>query len=594
MRFKRKTLAVAGVAVAGAMLLAGCTSGGGKSPSASGSTSAGTSGVQPAFNAAVDNVVNPSTKQGGTLKLLSSSDCDSWDPARTYYGWCLNMQRTFSRTLVNYSKVNGTTFKLAPDLATSMGSHNANYTEWTYTLKPGLKYSTGAPITPLDIKYAVERSYATDVITGGPGFYFTGIIKADPKYAGPYKDGDLPDTAIKTTSNSITFYLSKPFADFDYLLALPTSAPVPHNTEGGPGFKGATYTKHPVSSGPYEIKSYTPQKSIVFTRNKYWTQSSDTIRHPLVNEIDLTIDSNSDDIDQQLKAGTADARMEQSINPTFQAQVLTQPKLKAQADDPAGPTTYYYAIPTSVKPFDNVHCRRAVAYAINKAGSLAIAGGVAAGQIANSVTPPGIPGYDPSYNPYPNGPDNTGNIPAAKKELQLCGHPNGFNAKVTYSTPDPTNGKGFANIKNALARVGIQVSPATTSAESYYSTFVGAPANVKSQGLGIISAGWGADFPTLYGFYQNIVNGSSIKAQGNSNYASINIPSVNKILDNTGQPVTPALGVQLNHALMDSAQMIPTRYAKTLWYRNPRMTNVTCNNALGFGAYDVVNVGVGG
>lgn len=587
MKFKRRALAAFSIAAAGAMLLAGC-SGGSKTSPTSGTTSNVTSG----FNAAVDKVINPSTKKGGTLKLLSSSDCDSWDPSQAYYGWCLNMERTYSRTLVNYSKVNGTSFKLAPDLATDMGKHNAGYTEWTFTLKPGLKFSTGKAITPMDVKYAVERLYATDVLPNGPGFYFTGIINAPASYKGPYKSGDLPSSAISTTSNTITFHLKKAFADFDYLLALPTSAPVPYKVEGGSGFQGATYTKKPVASGPYVISAYTPQKSVTFTRNKYWSQSTDTIRHPLVDEMDLTIDSNSDDIDQQLKAGTADARMEEAVNPTFQAQLLTQPKLKAQADDPAGPTTRYLAIASSVIP--NVHCRRAIFYAFNKASSLAIAGGAAAGEIAKSATPPGIPGYDPNYDPYPDGADHTGDVAKAKQELKLCGKPNGFATKYAYSTPDASKGKGFANVKSSLGRAGITVTAATTSAESYYNTFIGSPRNVKSQGLGIMAAGWGADFPTLYGFYQNIVNGSSIRDPGTSNYASINDPTVNKILDDTAHPVTQALGVQLNHALMATAQFLPTRFEKTLWFRSSRMTNVTCNNALGFGAYDVVNVGVSG
>ncbi len=112
--------------------------------------------------------MNPSTKTGGTLNLLAASDCDSWDPQRTYYGWCWNMQRLFTRSLIGYSVVNGTKFTLAPDLATDMGTHNADYTQWTYTLKSGLKFSNGAPITPMDVKYGVERLWATDVINGGP------------------------------------------------------------------------------------------------------------------------------------------------------------------------------------------------------------------------------------------------------------------------------------------------------------------------------------------------------------------------------------------------------------------------------------------
>ena len=585
MRFRRKTLALAGIAVAGALLLAGCSSPGTTTPS--GGTS---SGAKNGFNAAVSAVINPSTKAGGTLKTLSASDCDYWDPARTYYGFCLNLQRLISRTLVNYSKVNGTKFTLAPDLATDLGTHNADYTEWTYTLQDGLKFSDGTAITAQDVKYALERLYATEVITGGPGFYFTAIIDAPKSYKGPYDGGgDLPDSAIAVDGQKITFHLNKPFADFNYLLSLPTSAPVPQAKD-----TGAKYTLAPVSSGPFEISAYTPQKSVTFTRNKNWSQATDKIRKPLLDQIDLTINSNPDDIDNQLAAGDADTRIDDAVGTTFQSKIFTNPTLKAQADDPGGPTTRYIAIATSVKPFDNVHCRRAVFYAFNKAASLQIAGGSAAGVVAKSATPPGIPGYDPSYDPYPIGTDNTGDVAAAKKELTECGQPNGFSTKYAYSTPDATNGKNFANLKNSLARVGIKVTAATTSADSYYSTFIGSPSNVQKQGLGLMAAGWGADFPTLYGFYQNIVNGDAILPNGNSNYASINDPTVNKVLDDTGTPTTPELGTQLNKALMATAQFLPTRFDKNLWYRSARMTNVTENNALGFGAYDVVNVGVGG
>ena len=60
-----------------------------------------------AFNAATIGFVNKSDKTGGSLNLVSTGDCDSWDPANTYYGWCWNMQRLFTRTLVGYSSMPG-------------------------------------------------------------------------------------------------------------------------------------------------------------------------------------------------------------------------------------------------------------------------------------------------------------------------------------------------------------------------------------------------------------------------------------------------------------------------------------------------------
>ena len=147
-------------------------------------------------------------------------------------------------------------------------------------------------------------------------------------------------------------------------------------------------------------------------------------------------------------------------------------------------------------------------------------------------------------------------------------------------------------MQTSLARVGINITQSTNASSTYYSTWLGSPRNVKQQGLGIGVAGWGADFPTGYGFWNNIANGSAILQTGNSNYPSLNDSTVNKIIDDsrTGKS-TDADWTTVNKTVMDTAVYEPLFYGKTLWYRSPRLTNVTCDNALGFGAYDVVNVG---
>jgi peptide/nickel transport system substrate-binding protein len=226
----RKMFAVAAAVTAVAVIAAGCSSSKSSGNKTGNSTSAqgGTQGAAPAYNAAFDKIVNPSTKTGGVLRLGSTSDCDSWDPKIAYYGWCWNMQRLFTRSLIGYQVVNGTQFKLAPDLATDMGTHNADFTQWTFTLKQGLKWSNGQPITPKDVKYGLERTFASAELPGGPFSYFVQGIKAPKNYPGPYKGGDL-DT-ITTTDTSITINLASPNSDFDYLMAMAASAPVPYKT----------------------------------------------------------------------------------------------------------------------------------------------------------------------------------------------------------------------------------------------------------------------------------------------------------------------------------------------------------------------------
>jgi peptide/nickel transport system substrate-binding protein len=470
-----------------------------------------------------------------------------------------------------------------------MGTHNANFTKWTYTLKSGLKWSNGTALTPKDVKYGVERLFATDVINGGPSSYFISSIAHPKSYAGPYKSGDL--STITTTANTITFNLSGPNADFNYLMAMAASAPVPYKVEGGPGFTGATYTKHPLATGPFMIKSYTPNKGIVFVRNPYWSQATDTIRHPLVNEVDLTVDTDPVDIDKKLQAGTADAIANDTVQAEFQAKILTNPTLKANADDPVTPFDRYAAIMASVIP--NVDCRKAIFYAWDKAGFIRAYGGAVAGVPAGGMAPPGISGYNASFNPYPSGAANTGDDVKAKQELAACGKPNGFSTKLAYGTPSGHAAAAFAVEQAALAKVGIQVTAAPQDSSSYYSTWIGSPQNLKNQGIGIAFAGWGADFPTGVGFFQSITNGNAILPTGNSNYASLNDPTVNAVLDKApAGNATEADWESLNNAIAQSATYLPILYGKDLYYRNPRLTNVTCDTALAFGIYDFVNVGV--
>ena len=603
-KYSRWTVAIGAVA-ATVTVLAACSSSSSKKTATSGAgtgssastaattaSSTGSAGVKASFNAANAAIVNPSTKTGGTLQLGMTSDCDSWDPGRTYYGFCWNLQRLISRGLIGYKTVNGTKFELAPDMATSMGTHNATFTKWTYTLKPGLKWSNGKAVSPLDIKYGLERLFATDVINGGPSSYFIQGIKHPASYKGPYKSGDL--STITTTATSITINLTGSNADFDYLLAMTAGSAVPYKTEGGPGFKGATYTKHPLSTGPFMITTYTPGKSLVLVKNPNWSQATDTIRHPLVDGVNITIDTNPNDVDNKLKAGTLDANASTGaggLTPAFQSYVLTHPEAKAQADDPAGANTEYLPVMQSV--VTNVNCRRAIFYATNKASILAAEGGPTAGTIAGAMTPPGIPGYDASLNTYPTGSDNTGDLTKAKAALTACGKPTGFNLKMAYPTPSVKAPLVFQAEKAALGRVGIKLTSITQDSSNYYSTFIGSPKNIVKQGIGMALAGWGADFPTGVGFYQSIANGNAIVDPGNSNYPSLNDPIVNKLLNQAPAGKTTDAGWgMVNTQIMKDAVYLPLYFGNTLLYRSTRMTNVTCDNALAFGNYDFVNAGV--
>jgi len=586
----RRATQLAAVGAAAALALAACGGGSGNdTPSASSASG---------FNAAVTGIVNAGGPSGGTLKLGALSDVDSYDPGRTYYAYSWDIQRMMTRTLMAFKAEPGTAgSELVPDMATEPGTSNADGTVWTYKIKSGIKFDDGTAVTTKDIKYGIERLFATDVINGGPGGYYTCLLsKCDaegtPEYKGPYADptGDL--ASIQTPDDStIVFNLNKPFAEFNYLMAIPASGPVPkaRDTKGD-------YQKKPASTGPFVIDSYEPNKITTFVRNKYWDQATDDVRKPKADTITITIVSDASDLDKRVINGDIDVEIDGSMQPENRAIVLADEKKKANADNTASAFTRYLSVMQTVPPLDNKACREAVFYAFNKADYVKVRGGSTGGAPANTMTPPGIPGHDDAYNPYPNGADFSGDLEKAKAKLAECGQPNGFTTSLAYANTG-LGPKLFASIQQNLARVGIKVNGAPASQDTYYTSWIGSPANIKDKGIGIAIAAWGPDYNSAFGFWSNIADGRKIIPQGNTNYPSLNDPAVNKDLDDllvtTDVAKYQEVATKLDQDVMNNAVYLPVQYDKIFYYRSPRLTDIYLNQGLGY-YYDLVQIGVGG
>jgi peptide/nickel transport system substrate-binding protein len=445
------------VAVA-ALVLTACGSSKNKSPSnssASGSGSGGAAGVAAAYNAANNGIVNASTKTGGTVSYEDSDTPDSFDPGNTYYAWVWDMSRLWARSLTTFKPAAGTAgLTLVPDLASSLGVASDGGKTWTYHLRAGLKYSNGAPITSADVKYAVERSnYAPDVLSNGPT-YFNGIlVNNTPAYKGPYQDKTGNLKSIETPdATTIIFHLSAPFADFDYLTSNPQTAPVPQASD-----TGATYVNHIVSSGSYMFSSYTDGKGATLVPNPNWSASSDPNRTQYAKKITYSFAVNQQTIDSDLIAENATSDSAGAgVAASSQTQILADPTKKVNADDALSGALAYMAINTTVAPFDNLQCRIAVQYAVDKASVQTVLGGPVRGDIASTVLPPNITGYK-SYNLYPTD-GNKADTTKAKAALTSCGKPGGFSTSLSARSDRPNEIAAATAIQAALKNVGINVT----------------------------------------------------------------------------------------------------------------------------------------
>jgi peptide/nickel transport system substrate-binding protein len=561
------------------------------------SSKGGTAGTSSAaYNAGITGVVNASTHAGGTVAYQLSSTPDSMDPGNTYYAFMWDFSRLYARALTTFATQPGTAgLKLVPDLATSLGTPSDGGRTWTYHIRSGLKFSDGTPITTADVKYAIERSnFAPDVLSNGPTYFHQYLVDNSPAYQGPYKDKTGGLNSIQTPdATTIVFHLKQPFADFDYLVSNPQTAPVPAAKD-----TGASYVNHIVSSGSYMFSSYTDGKGATLVKNPNWSAASDPLRKQYPDKITVDFNVAQTTVDSNLIAGNTTLDLAGAgMAASTQATALSNASQKSHIDDAQSGALAYVAISTAVAPFNNLHCRQAVEYAIDKVSVQTATGGDVHGDIASTVLPPTVNGYTQYANPYatPNntGADSSQGLAAAKQQLAMCGMPNGFSTNLSARADRPNEIAMAQAIQASLKKVGINVSIQQYPSGKYFTDNAGAPAFVHSHDLGLMMMAWAADWPTGYGFLEQILDGATIKASGNSNLSELNDPTINQMLSSAIQNTNDAARTQawgnIDKAAMQQAPIVPLLYRKDLLYRPAAATNVFVTEA--YGMYDYLNVG---
>jgi peptide/nickel transport system substrate-binding protein len=583
---RRPAAAAVAAGVALALALAGCS---GTKSNQSGST--GTAQAQ--YNAAVGKVFNPSTKKGGTLKFANSGDWDSLDPADTYYGYSWDFIRLYGRALTMFSPKPGEAGnKLVGDLAEGLGQPSDDAKTWTYKLRKGLKFEDGSPITSKDVKYGVERSLDKDTFTQGPT-YFNDFLDVQG-YTSPYKDTDPNKLGLKAIDTpddqTIVFHLIKPFGGFDYFAMLPATIPVPPAKD-----TGTKYKEHVISSGPYMFDQNNLGKNFSLKRNPNWDPATDPNRAALPDRIEVSLNVNGDDIDNRLLAGDLDVAVEGTgLQAAAQGKVLADQNLKKNADLASLARLWFSVINSDVAPLDNIHCRKAVEYAVDHEGYQRAYGGAAGGDIATNLMPPQLPGAQKidlyNYLSKPNG-----DVDNAKKELQACGQPNGFETNISYRAERAKEKATAESMQQALAKVGIKLTLKPYPLADYAKLYAGKPDYAKTNNLGIIIYGWGADWPDGFGFLQQIVDSRVIRPQGGNTNLGIKIPEVDKLIDqalaSTDTNARNQIWGQIDKRVMENAVAIPGVWSKVLLYRPTNLTNVYVNDGLG-GYYDFAWMGV--
>jgi peptide/nickel transport system substrate-binding protein len=367
-------------------------------------TSLAACGLSPSTPAATD----------GTLTVDLASYPASLDPGQQYDTDSYSVYRNIFDQLVHRDPA---TEKIIPWLATKWRQNSP--TTWTFTVRDGVKFSDGSPLTAADAAFSIER-----------------IL--DPKFASQ-QNANFSAIASATGSGqqlSITTKYPSP----TLLSYLTTLSVVPKAYEQKVG--DAAFNLKPMGSGPYTFVSDIPGSQVVLKRNDSWWGTKPSISQVTFRAVPDVASRVAD-----LQSGKAD--LADALTPDSTSQLKGNSKLKVLST-PTERVSYLAFNTIDGGPTNNATVRKAISLAIDYKSLIGNLESGYARQV-NSVLTPLSEGYPTAL------PDYTYNPTQAKAMLTAAGVEGKTVIMATSPTYDPQVVQAIqANIEDVGLKVSIQ------------------------------------------------------------------------------------------------------------------------------------------
>jgi peptide/nickel transport system substrate-binding protein len=313
--------------------------------------------------------------------------------------------------------------KVEPLLATGYTASEDGLT-YTFTLRDGVTFHSGTPLTSAAVKSSIER-----VLADGS----QSARKSQLAVISGIETLDAKTVVVTLTARSI----SLPY-NLSYIWVY------------GPGT--SNYKTAEDGTGPYKLGSWKRGSSLSLecwsgywgdaAKNRevvfeYFTDASALSNALLTNRVDIVTSVQSPDALAQFR-NNADYRISEGTSTTKEL----------------------LAFNDRVAPFDKAEVRKALSSAIDKKKLLTSIWGDY-GTLIGSMVPPSDPWYEDltAVNPY--------DVSLAKKELAEAGLPNGFTFTLDTPTYDPHPAVAEF-LKTELAKVGVTVNINSISADEWY------------------------------------------------------------------------------------------------------------------------------
>ena len=467
---------------------------------------AGAAAARSSSNRSTADASQPAVKGGEVTVGLPAGGIDHLEPTLWYFQTTWQIAYATCTPLVTFKDSVGEAGKrVVPGLA-NLPKISDGGRLYTFTLKQGVEFASGNPITAADIKYTFLRMLSPKLASPGAGF-FSDVVGAAAYNAGKAKTV----SGITTSGRSISFRLMKPVGSFLYRLTMPFACPVPSGTPMKAVEDGSI-----LQSGPYVVQSYTPQRELVLARNPHYNAKvlgargkADTIR------IQIGVDNAQAGL--LIRTGQIATYMD-FLAPSDASQALNDATLKGRVFVDTLPAVTYLWLNNDVAPFNNVKVRQAVNYAVNRSDIVRIWGGEAQAKATDQVLPPTEPGWK-NVSIYPM----TSNLAKAKSLMRESGV--SLPVRVTLRTVSDL--AGYSAVAQAvqaqLKQIGIDVS-IKLAQNSVNEGIITTRKNHVPMGIN----SWFQDYPHPDDFIGVLLDGTRITPTGDQNKANFNSAKINK------------------------------------------------------------------
>ena len=361
--------------------------------------------------------------RGGTLRVVVPAAGNAGTEVFELARCCL------ARTLMSYTgqptRLGGA--DLRPDLAEGTPAVSADGLNWTFHILPGLHYAP--PLQTVEITAAdFVRSLQRACGTGEPFFSdIDGCTAYAQRQSQSVAGLQTPD------AHTLVVHLTSAHGDLASRLALPTVSPLPPLL-GDPTAPYGVATGHDadntgftVSSGPYMIEGadrmnfslppdqqrpasgFVPGRSMTLVRNPSWRAADDPLRPAFVDRMVISYGGTIDDAVAAVDAGREDIIISGAHAPqvplaTIRAYESDPRKGKVDVEPRDG--VRFISLNLAAPPFDDLHVRRAVAFALDRKTIEDTFGGAVSGAVTghialDSMEDNALVNYDPYHTPDP-------------------------------------------------------------------------------------------------------------------------------------------------------------------------------------------------